>query len=131
MNRRLFLLGGLAALSACATAPVRISGPATPAYPELETLLDAEVGRQGLTCTVASRGCARREDFTFVVDRSDGRQAGLAVARRRVETCPGAAATRAAFTFSYAEIGLRPGDRFYLLNPMSEVQTSGSGPRSR
>ena len=128
MNRRLFLLGGLAALSACAAIPVRVPGPATTAYPELETLLDVRADRRGLHFAVASRGCASREDFTFFVDRS-GTEAGLAVARRRVETCPNGPPAAASFDFAYADLGLDPGERFFLLNPVRPAQASGA--RSR
>ena len=123
MNRRLFLLGSLAALSACATRPSLIAPPQGSSLDELEPLYAVTAGWRGLTISVASHGCVRKEDFAFFVVHHIG-SAGIAFARRRLETCPPPpGAGRASMRFSYEELGLMPGTQIYVLNPVRQAIT--------
>jgi hypothetical protein len=115
MNRRLFLMGSLLALAACATRPGALPGPAPATMGELEPLYGLAADEHGLIITVATFGCAQKADFTFYIDRREG-GAGIAFARRRVETCRGPV-TRAQIAFTWRELGLTGRDRYFLLNP--------------
>ena len=118
MNRRLFLLAGLATLSACATRPVLVAAPQSSRLEELEPIYGVTSDWRGLTITVATRGCTRKEDFVFFVDRHIG-TAGIAFARRRLETCPTSPRpARAAIQFSFSELHLTAGTQIYVLNPV-------------
>jgi hypothetical protein len=118
-TRRTALVTGMALLAtACATRPeLSLSDEA---WPGLETLPAVTAGREGLTVRVASKGCATRADFVFRVDRSNGR-AVVAFARRRLETCRIGEAGFVDLTFSYAELGLRRGERIVVANPVRLV----------
>lgn len=114
MDRRSFVLAFLA-LGGCAT----VGAPAEPRGPlvELEPLLGARTGPEGLTIRVASAGCSARGDFTFYAERRAG-AVSLAFARKHVEACkgpPGAAEV----AFSWADLGLPPGTSVFLLNPIA------------
>jgi hypothetical protein len=117
MNRRFFLLGGLAVLSACATAPIQVARPRDAELGELEGLYAVHTGRHGLTISVVSRGCTRREDFA-VFSEPAGEAVSLSFARRRVETCPTGSRTRSQILFGWHELSLTPGQRFYVRNPI-------------
>lgn len=114
MNRRLFLLASLA-LGGCATVGVTPAGPPAP-LAELEPLYSAVSGREGVTIQVSSNGCTAKGDFAFYVQRRAG-TAAVAFARKHVDACKQAGAT--AIRFSWAELGLRPGDPLFLLNPIA------------
>lgn len=117
-SRRGFLSTGLALVVAgCATTPAIVPGET---WPELEPLLAVTSQRGALTIVVSTKGCANRADFVFRVDRVAGR-AVVAFARRRLETCQGAA-TRAALVFSYKELGLKSGERIVIANPIAPVR---------
>jgi hypothetical protein len=125
MNRRLFLLASLATLSACATRPSLVAAPQGANLDELEPLYAVTAGWRGLTISVASHGCVRKEDFTFFVEHHIG-SAAVAFARRRLETCPAPpAAARATLRFSYNELGLTPGTQVYVLNPVRQTPAQG------
>lgn len=114
LSRRGFVLAGAAvALSGCATAP-RLKAGET--LPELEPLLAASADGWGLTITVASRGCTRREDFVFRVE-SRGHELAVAFARRRLDVCRVPGAAPVALRFDYAELGVKPGQDVIILNP--------------
>jgi hypothetical protein len=117
MNRRFFLLGGLAALSACATAPIQVPRPPDAELGELEAVYGVTPTWRGLTLLVATHGCTRREDLT-VFSEPHGEATALAFGRRRVETCPAGPRARLPVHFTWRELGLPPGRRFYLLNPL-------------
>jgi len=84
-------------------------------WPELEPLLAASAGREGLMIRIASKGCAVKADFVFRVDRKDG-HAVVAFARRRLETCKGQVGATE-LRFGYEELGLRRGERIVIANP--------------
>ena len=75
-------------------------------------------GRHGLTLHMASQGCATRADVVFRLDRSSG-GAVIAFARRRLETCRLGEPGTVDLMFSYDELGLRPGERFVVANPIT------------
>lgn len=114
VSRRGFVLAGAAlALSGCATAPVLKSGET---LLELEPLLSVSADAGGVTIKVASRGCARREDFVFRVEPR-GRDMAVAFARRRLEVCRSPAVQPMALRFSYDELGVKAGQGVVILNP--------------
>lgn len=115
ISRRGFVLVGAAlSLAGCATAPVLVAAAPDETWPELEPLLAAEAGREGVTIRVRSHGCAVKADFVFRIDRRAG-HAVIAFARRRLETCRGAAGA-VDLTFGYGELGLTRGDRIVIAN---------------
>lgn len=119
-SRRGFVITGAAlALSGCATTPGLLAASPGETFPELEPLLAANPGAEGLVIRVTSKGCAAKADFVFRVDRKAG-HAVVAFARRRLETCKGA--TRAVdLSFGYAELGLTSADRIVIANPISPL----------
>lgn len=113
-SRRFILACGAALLAAgCATTPRLTASDET--WPELEPV-GVTAGREGLMVRVASKGCAAKADFVFRVDRARGR-AVVAFARRRLELCPLGEAGTTDLLFSYAELGLRRGERVVVANP--------------
>ncbi|AYV46853.1 hypothetical protein CFHF_08005 [Caulobacter flavus] len=118
-NRRVLLAGLL--LSGCVTVgsrPPRLL-PADPdLYGELEPLVTVRSEADGLVIGLRSRGCLRREDLRFFVDRRDG-IADVAFARRRLETCgTGEAAGVADFRFGWSELNLTGARAVRVLNPV-------------
>ena len=122
MNRRLFLLAGLATLSGCATPAIEVATPAGATLGELEPLYAVSADWRGVTITVSTRGCARREDFTVHAEPRGGAVA-LAFARRRVETCRTGARARAQITFPWRDLRVPSGARFFVLNPVLAAAT--------
>ncbi|WP_454759101.1 hypothetical protein [Caulobacter segnis] len=117
-SRRGFVIAGAAlALAGCATTPGLLAPAAGESFPELEPLLAAETGGDGLAIRVTSKGCTAKADFVFRVDRKAG-HAVVAFARRRLETCKGPVGSTE-LRFGYAELGLTPNDRIVIANPIS------------
>ena len=117
ISRRGFWLVGVAVgLAGCATRPVLTAAAPGETWPELEPLLAARAGADGLTIQVTSKGCAAKADFVFRVDRRGG-HAVVAFARRRLEACQGAPRW-VELSFSYGELGLRRGERTVIANPL-------------
>ncbi|MDG2530764.1 hypothetical protein [Caulobacter endophyticus] len=119
-NRRLLLAGLL--LSGCATVPSRPPRllPGDPElYGELEPLLGARAETDGLVIRLSSRGCLRKEDLRFFVDRAH-KIPDLAFARRRLEACKAAAPGEAEVTFSWTELGIAGATAVRLLNPLGK-----------
>ncbi|HVI34072.1 hypothetical protein [Phenylobacterium sp.] len=117
MNRRVFVLAALA-LGGCATAPRTVVGAGGAALAELETLQGARAGREALTIRVASRGCTGKADFAFHVERKGG-AVTLAFGRRRLDPCRSLAGGTTELSFTWAELGVPPGARVVLLNPLA------------
>ncbi|HEY8616815.1 hypothetical protein [Phenylobacterium sp.] len=117
MNRRLFLLAGLAS-AGCATVPPTLL-PWTPGetLAELEPLYDVVADRRGLRLIVASQGCTGRADWTFYAEPRPGGVA-LAFARRRLDPCRAPAGGRAELLFRWEELGLPPRARVAIVNPI-------------
>lgn len=124
MNRRLFLVAGLAMVSGCATAVPPIVAPAGAALSELEPLYSASAGRQALTIRVASNGCTKKDDFSFFVERN-GEAVSLAFGRRRLDSCRSFAMGHTDLTFTYEELGVSQHTPLFLLNPF--VAWTGPG----
>jgi hypothetical protein len=120
VNRRLFLVSTLA-LAGCGT-PGASQAPG--AMAELEAVYAMEAGREGVAIQVASNGCTKREDFAFYVERR-ARGATLAFARKRLDPCKSFAMGRTKLDFPWAELGLAPATRVFLLNPL--VAWTGPG----
>ncbi len=107
------LVGAALVLTGCETMSRPVPGET---WPELEPLLAVSLGRRAVTIRIESRGCAKRSDIVFRVDRREGR-AVVAFARRRLETCKGPTGV-AEMTFSYEELGLMRGERVVIANPV-------------
>jgi uncharacterized lipoprotein YajG len=117
-SRRGFVITAAAvALAGCATTPALLAASPAETFPELEPLLAAEAGADGLTIRVTSKGCAAKADFVFRVDRKAG-HAVVAFARRRLETCKGMTGS-AELRFSYDELGLTHGERVVIANSIN------------
>lgn len=121
MHRRLFLIAAVS-LAGCASLRPRLT-PADVALQELEPLYGAVAGRDALTVTVASSGCTAKADFAFYVERRRG-AVTLAFARKRLDTCRSFAMGRTELAFTWAELGLKPAEPVFMLNPL----TAWSGP---
>jgi len=117
MTRRAWLIVGLMALAACASLPPRALAPPGVGFELLEPLLGVRAGPEGLTITVRSSGCTAKADFAFYLDRHDEFPT-LAFGRKRVDACKGPAAPME-LTFSYAELGLAPDARVFVVNPLA------------
>ncbi|HYE47724.1 MAG TPA: hypothetical protein VEA44_18295, partial [Caulobacter sp.] len=109
------LLAALLLVSACATRAVYVAPDA--GMVELESLLGAEVRADALVIRVTTTGCTAKEDFAFFVERQ-GDRAAVAFARRKVDRCK-AAARPMEIAFSYAELGLKPGQAVAIVNPLA------------
>ena len=120
MNRRGFVLAAAAVLGGCATAPRSLVGAGGAALAELETIQGARAGREALTIRVASRGCTGKADFAFHVERKGG-AVTLAFGRRRLDPCRSLVGGATQLTFTWAELGVPPGARVVLLNPLVEA----------
>lgn len=116
MNRRVFILAGLA-LAGCATLPPTVVAPAGAGLAELEPLYRAEAGREALTISVASNGCTAKTDFAFYVERR-GEAVTLAFGRKRLDSCKSFAMGRTDLAFTWAELGVAPRTPVFLLNPL-------------
>ncbi|RAK56510.1 hypothetical protein [Phenylobacterium deserti] len=123
MNRRIFLIAAAAALSGCATTPPTILPPPGAPLAELEPLYAVAASRDGLTITVSSNGCTRKDDFAFYLDR---RATGptLSFGRKRLDPCRAFAAAKADLMFNWDELGLERGRPVFLMNPV----TAWAGP---
>ena len=116
-RRRLLAAGLFLALGGCVgRGGVTLVNGGRNAPGELETLRGLQVDASGLTLTVASTGCTRREDFTFYVDRSAA-QPTVAFARKRLDLCR-RTPTTAVLRFSYQELGVPGRGRLAVLNPV-------------
>ena len=115
MTRRHALLAALLLVSACATTAVYVAPDV--GMVELEPLLGAEVRADGLLIRVTSHGCTAKEDFAFFVERRGDRVA-VAFGLRKMDHCK-AAARPMELSFSYGELGLKPGQAVAIVNPLS------------
>jgi hypothetical protein len=116
MNRRLFALAGLA-LCGCAAVPSVLTTSDEASLLELEPVFALTGGRRGIILRTASTGCTNKADWAFFVERRGDGGAAIAFARRRLDPCrspPG----EVELVFSWAELGLKPGGRLTLLNPL-------------
>jgi len=131
-DRRALLIGGGAAIAALAgaargqvaapTSAAPAAAPVTPVVPvspppELEPVRAITVTRRGLTIRVASRGCTRKADFVFFVERRAG-VTTLAFGRKRLDTCRRPRAAEASLSFSFKELGLDPEEPVVVMNPV-------------
>jgi len=116
MDRRAFTLAALAIGGCAALAPPRVA-PAVSTLAELEPLIRAEAGRSGLTITVLNNGCTTKADFIFHSERRD-KSTNLAFARKRVDACKADLTRQTDLSFSWAELGVAPHARVFLLNPV-------------
>ncbi len=122
MNRRLVLLAALA-LCGCATA--RVTPPSGAGFAELEPVYAVSAGREAVTIRVASNGCTTKADFAFFVEQKPT-GAGLAFGRKKLDRCQSFAMGSTELSFSWDELGLKPGTSVFLLNPLERWTGPGS-----
>ncbi len=115
MTRRHLLLAALLLVSACATRAVYSSPDA--GMVELEPLLGAEVRADALIIRVISTGCTTKDDIVWFVERA-GNRAAVAFGRKKLDACK-AAPQPVEIAFSYAELGLKPGQPVAIVNPLA------------
>ena len=119
MDRRSLLVGGLAVAAGLAgaarAAPVTLWPGA--GLEELEPIYAVAATPYGLSVRVASKGCTRKADFAFFVDRKEG-SASIAFGRKQVDVCRGGPAGRAELIFTYDELGVAPKSDLFVLNPV-------------
>lgn len=115
MTRRHALLAALFLVSACATKAVYSSPDA--GMVELEPLLGAEVRADMLVIWVTSTGCTAKEDFAWFVEKA-GNRVAVAFGRKKLDACK-AASRPMEIAFSYAELGLQPGQAVAIVNPLA------------
>ncbi|MGZ6015968.1 MAG: hypothetical protein ACXWKO_14220 [Phenylobacterium sp.] len=119
MDRRGFVLAFLA-LGGCATLgpPATRFGPPAP-LAELEPLIAAGTGPDGLTIRLASGGCTAQPDVAYYVERRAG-TVSVAFARKHVDICK-TAPGEVEIVFSWADLGLEPGSPVFILNPIAPL----------
>ncbi|MBI1685737.1 hypothetical protein I4Q42_18880 [Caulobacter hibisci] len=113
------MLAGLL-LSGCATVPEgppRLLPAGADAPGELEPLLAVRAEAGGLVIRLKSRGCLRKEDLRFFVER--GGAPSVAFARRRLETCKSGGADEAEVRFGWDELGLAGARAVRVMNPFN------------
>ncbi|WGM39238.1 hypothetical protein [Caulobacter sp. NIBR1757] len=115
MTRRHALLAALFLVSACATRAVYSSPDA--GMVELEPLLGAEVRADALVIRVTSTGCTAKDDIVWFVERA-GNRVAVAFGRKKIDACK-AAPQPMEIAFSYAELGLKPGQSVAIVNPLA------------
>lgn len=92
---------------------------ATPALaaqiPAIEPVYGVTASGAGVTVRMASNGCTRKSDLTVALSKGQPRPI-LLVARRRPDACktPG----QVEVTYSWDELGLKPGQAFSFANPL-------------
>lgn len=84
---------------------------------ELEPLLGAEVRADILVIRVTSTGCTAKEDIAWFVEKA-GNKVAVAFGRRKIDACK-AAPRPMEIAFTYAELGLKPGQAVAIVNPLS------------
>jgi hypothetical protein len=119
MDRRFFLLAGLA-LAGCASTAHE---PPPAVLGELEPLYGATAGRDALTIRVASNGCTAKPDFAVFIERK-GEAVTLAFGRKRLDPCKSFAMGHADLTFTWEELGVTARTPVHVLNPL----TAWTGP---
>ncbi len=109
--RSLAILACSLLLTACAAA----SGAQTP---PIEAIYGLTATKAGVTVRLASNGCTKKSDLTVAV-RADPARPLLLVARKHPDPCRSFVAGHTEVTWSYEELGLKPGDVFVLANPIT------------
>jgi hypothetical protein len=116
LPRRAFVAIALASLAgrAWSQSPTSLSEPA-PA--ELEPVHKIVADKHGLTLRVTTHGCTKKADFAHFTEPK-GQVVTIAFARKRLDRC-GQRAGQLDILFSYAELGLTPGQPVMVLNPLA------------
>jgi hypothetical protein len=113
MRRRAVLLALSASVMA---APAFAQDAPEPPPAELEPVHRVVADRRGLTIRVTTRGCTGKADFAHFTEPR-GQTVTIAFARKRLDRC-GRRAGQLDILFSYAELGLAPGQPVVVLNPV-------------
>ena len=95
---------------------------ATPAWasydiPPIEPVYAVTAGRSGVTVRLASGGCTRKADLTVALSTKPPRPL-LLIARRRPDACRTSPGGAVDVVWSYAELGIKPGQAFSVANPL-------------
>jgi hypothetical protein len=124
LDRRLVLIGGALLAAGLANeartqpAIAPLSPPTPPSLEELEPVYAVTATPQGLTIRVGSKGCTRKADFAFMLERRLD-SASVAFGRKPVAACKGGGAGRTDLTFSYDELGVAANSTLFVLNPLA------------
>lgn len=89
---------------------------------ESEVLLGYVVTAKGVTFQVTSHGCTQAKDFTFVRQIAD--PVGIELIRKIPDLCERDQPHGVQLSFTYAEMGLKPTNRFSIANKMAPVHTT-------
>ena len=93
----------------------------TPAVPQLLPVYGVSADDRGLTVQLTPIGCnSTKADFTVAISKSAERPTVL-IARRRATTSPLACKDQPRtilVSWTYADLGLKPGEPFSLANPL-------------
>jgi hypothetical protein len=121
------LMIAAAALAADPPLPRGLQGPppvvqrSTPTVPQLLPVYGVSADERGVTVQLAPAGCnSTKGDFTVAISKSAERPTVL-IARRRATTAPLACKDQPGtilLAWSYADLGLMPGQPFSLANPL-------------
>lgn len=113
------LLGGCVIYASDGGERVSVTVPdhAAAAAEPLEAVRRVDFDGQRLNVVVGSSGCT--EASSFEVRIKDGDPAELTLARRSPDLCRAIAPDGATVSWTYAELGLEPGQPVRVMNPIS------------
>lgn len=88
---------------------------------ESEILMGYVITAKGITFQVASNGCTQAKDFTFV--RLIGDPVGVELIRNIPDLCERNVPQGTQLSFTFAEMNLKPSNRFTVANKLMPVHT--------
>ena len=112
--------------AACAEVPESMPAPAAASDGELERLYSVRIEAGGVRVRAPSRGCTDKDSFDVVADRSgmSGQAYSVSFMRTKPDECSGPPlANGVQLFFSRSEIGLPPGVRIIVANPVGMTGT--------
>lgn len=83
---------------------------------ESEPIIGYLITPKGVTFQVISNGCTEAKDFTFVRQIND--PIGLELIRKIPDLCERDIPEGVQISFTFAQMGLKPGNRFVISNKM-------------
>jgi hypothetical protein len=86
---------------------------------EAVPLLGFAVDKNGISVQVPSGGCSVKNDLS--VDIRESEPAQLVIKRKEADDCEGNFPFGKKFRFSWKDLGLKLGQKFLLVNPLSEL----------
>jgi hypothetical protein len=98
-------------------AALFVAGPALAQGP-LMPLYSVSVTASGVAVHVPADSCAHKSDFTVAVLKRDP-QSMVLITPKRAQSCGLVGPGHTELTYSLEELGLQPGERFTLGNPLA------------